>query len=64
MATDPDMLAFMVGIGIRRFSVEPRMIPFVQESIENLDVSACAAFSAHLLSLGRISDVKAALKKR
>lgn len=63
MATDPQMLKFMVGIGIRRFSVEPRMLPTMQQRIEQMDAAACAALATRLLSLGRISDVQAALQQ-
>lgn len=63
MATDHSMLAFMVGIGIRRFSVEPRMIPFMQENLERFDTRVCAAEALQLLRLGRISEVRAALQK-
>lgn len=61
MATDRKILPFLVGIGLRRFSVEPRMIPFMQRAIEELDAASCAAFAGQLLKLGRIADVRAAL---
>lgn len=62
MATDKKILPFLVGIGLRRFSVEPRMIPFMQRTLEELDAAACVTFAGQLLQLGRISDIRAALK--
>lgn len=62
MATDEKMLPFLLGIGLRRFSVEPRMLPALQERIEKLDASTCASFAGALLGMGRISEVRAALK--
>jgi len=63
MAADTKMLPFLIGIGIRRFSVESRMIPVVQKTINGLSVKACKEWSDKLLSMGRISDVEAAMKQ-
>ena len=64
MATDTNMLPFLVGIGIRQFSVESRMIPLVQQTLSSLNAEECASWADHLLSMGRISDVAAAMKNR
>lgn len=62
MATDARMLPFLLGIGIRRFSVESRSIPSVHETIESVEIGACEAMAKHLLTLGRIAEVDAALE--
>jgi len=56
------MLPFLVGIGIRRFSVEARAIPAVHETLSGLDTADCATLSNRLLVMGRIAEVEAALK--
>ena len=61
MATDANMLPFLLGIGIRRVSVESRQIPRVHKIIANLSMAEAAKKSAHLLTLGRISEVAAAM---
>jgi len=62
MAADLKMQPFLVGIGIRQFSVESRMIPVVQRALGGLDTKACKAWADKLLKMGRISDVEAAIK--
>lgn len=62
MAADRKMLPFLLGIGIRRFSVESRMIPTIHNVLNTLDTGACREFAERLLCLGRISEVEAALK--
>ncbi len=58
MATDPHMLPFLVGIGIRRLSVEPRQIPRVRQCIATQCLADVRAQALHLLTLGRISEVE------
>jgi len=62
MAANPKMIPFLLGIGIRRYSVESRLIPVVHKKLSGLDSKDCAAFADKLLSMGRISEVEAALK--
>jgi phosphotransferase system, enzyme I, PtsP len=62
MATDPKMLPFLVGIGLRRFSVESRTIPRIRETIAGLDTGETAAFAERVLRLGRITEVQEALQ--
>lgn len=62
MATDPKMLPFLIGIGLRRFSVESRTIPRIRETIAGLDVGETTAFAERILRMGRITDVREALQ--
>ena len=64
MAADPKLIPFLIGIGLKTFSVESRQIPRMQKFIGQLDSKACQTQAAHLLSLGRISEVAAALQDR
>ena len=62
LATDPDMLPFLIGIGLRNLSMDPAAIPRVQESIEAEDAGECAALAERLLGMSRGTDIEAALK--
>ncbi len=61
MASDPKILPFLLGIGIRRLSLEPRQIPRVYQQVTSLRVSDAHKEADHLLTLGRICDIEAAL---
>lgn len=62
MAADPKMIPFLIGIGIRSLSVEPRQIPRVQQVVLQQDAAAAEKHARHLLSLGRMRDVAQALE--
>ena len=64
MATSPDILPFLIGIGIHKISVESRQIPAVHKIISDLSISEAAAHATQLLSLGRVKQVNDALKAR
>lgn len=64
MATNPRMLPFLVGIGIRRLSIESRQIPRIHKALSSFSLADARSHAAHLLSLGRISEVAAALDER
>jgi len=58
VAGDTKMLPFLVGIGIRRFSLEAKEIPRVQQAIQAIDVNEAEAHAAEMLRLGRVSEVR------
>jgi phosphoenolpyruvate-protein kinase (PTS system EI component) len=62
MAADPKIIPFLIGIGLRSFSVESRQIPRMQKLISQLDSCVSKTHAEHLLSLGKISEVAAALQ--
>ena len=55
-------LPFLLGIGLRRFSVESRNIPRIRETLAGLDAAETAAFADRVLRLGRITEVREALQ--
>ncbi|HMP75313.1 MAG TPA: phosphoenolpyruvate--protein phosphotransferase [Kiritimatiellia bacterium] len=61
MAADPRMIPFLLGIGIRQLSVEPRQLPRVQQAVMATDAAAAARHATHVLSLGRVREVAKAL---
>jgi phosphotransferase system enzyme I (PtsP) len=64
MAADLKMQPFLLGIGIRQFSVESRLIPMVHQALSAMDTRACEALAERLLKMGRISEVEAAIKTK
>lgn len=60
-AADAHLIPFLIGIGLRKFSMDPRMIPSVQSSIKEIEVSEAEDLARHVLKLGRITDVGAYL---
>lgn len=63
MAANRKMIPFLLGIGIRRYSVESRMIPMVHQTLSTLDTKTCSEHALQLLRLGRISEVEAVLNQ-
>lgn len=62
MAADPKMIPFLLGIGVRTFSIEARQIPRVQKVVGALDLAETQKRATYLLGLGRVRDVAAALE--
>lgn len=61
LGADPSMLPFLLGIGLRVFSLDPMQIPAVQRRIAEIDLTRARAFATKLLGLGRISDIADAI---
>lgn len=61
MAADPKMIPFLVGIGLRSFSVEARQISRVQKLVGELRAADTRSLADRVLRLGRIRDVAAEL---
>ena len=62
MASDPKLIPFLLGIGLRQLSVEPRQIPRVQQVVRGLDAREATRHAQHVLSLGRVREVAKALE--
>ena len=58
-ASDPAMLRFMLGAGIRRFSFDPLKIPQLKQYISGISVSDCRNFTEEALSAGTIKEAEA-----
>jgi phosphotransferase system, enzyme I, PtsP len=61
IAADPNLIPFLLGIGIRKLSVDPRSIPEVQKIVQQTSLSEAKKTAETLLSLGRLKDVEAFL---
>jgi phosphotransferase system enzyme I (PtsP) len=61
MAHAAEALPFLVGIGLRRFSVDPHFLPDCQRVLQELTVTDAEAMAARLLQATTSSEVKAIL---
>lgn len=62
LATDSRLLPFLLGIGLRIFSVDSMTIPSVQRRIEQIDMDRARYQARKMLSFGRIEEVADFLK--
>jgi phosphotransferase system enzyme I (PtsP) len=56
MAHEPRFVAFLLGIGIRKFSLDARYLPRIQERIATVDLAEARAFAARLLQQSLVTD--------
>jgi phosphotransferase system enzyme I (PtsP) len=56
MAHDPRYIPFLIGIGVRKFSLDARYLPKIQEQIASLDIPAAGEFAGELLKLTSVSE--------
>jgi phosphotransferase system enzyme I (PtsP) len=63
MGHDETMIPFLLGIGLRRLSIDPQFIPMVHRRIAELSVDACREHARALLSAGRIEAVQHILSR-
>lgn len=54
-------IPFLLGIGIRTFSIDPQFLPEVQQQIMKMDLAEAKRHAASLLNMPSVSDVVAAL---
>ncbi len=63
-AADPDMLEFFIGLGIKTFSVDPRMIQFVRREISRMDSRQAKIFAEEVIKMGTVKEIEVHLAKR
>lgn len=61
MAHDPRFLPFLIGVGIREVSVDPKFLPVVQACIHGLNFSKTQALARDLLAQTTVSGTLALL---
>ena len=59
MGRDPKYLPFLLGVGMRTFSLEPQQIPNCRELVSRLDLGECEKHAARLLAFSSISEIEA-----
>lgn len=63
LATDATMLPFLLGIGLRQFSMDPTAIPAAQRRIEGIDSELARRQAERMLGMGRLDEVQAYLRE-
>lgn len=58
MANNDKYIPFLIGIGLRKLSIEPRRLPDIQKFINSLTISEAEKISLKLLSLSKISEIE------
>lgn len=64
MAHDPDFIPFLLGTGISTLSVDPKFLPRVQQTIQNLTMDQCRTYARNLLSQTTVKDALKVLGTR
>jgi phosphotransferase system, enzyme I, PtsP len=64
MAHETQYIPFLLGIGVRTFSVDPFYLLRTQQTIAATVLTDAEAFARSLLSKSRIKDIEALLKTR
>ncbi|TVR01027.1 MAG: phosphoenolpyruvate--protein phosphotransferase [Spirochaetaceae bacterium] len=62
-AGDEAMILFLLGIGMRTFSVEPRQLPRIKEMIPQLSIRDARTFARKLLTFDRIDQIERFLSR-
>ena len=57
MAHEEKYLPFLLGIGVRNLSMDPRFLPRIQQAISNIDITEAQMIAEKMLSKPRISDL-------
>ena len=50
MAHETEYIPFLIGIGLRNFSLDPKHLPFMQQKIASLSLSQAESYAKALLS--------------
>lgn len=61
LVTKPGMLPFLLGIGIRTFSVDPRYVPRLRRAVRAVRMNECVERAQAMLQIGRIDRMEAFL---
>jgi phosphotransferase system enzyme I (PtsP) len=57
IAADSIMIPFLLGAGIRKLSINPKMLPQVQKFIEGLSYRECQVHAEKLVQMGSVADI-------
>jgi phosphotransferase system enzyme I (PtsP) len=63
VAHQKDFVPFLIGIGIRRLSVDPQFLPVLQRSIRALSITRAEAYARQLLSASTFAQVEEVRKE-
>ena len=57
IAADNYMIPFLIGAGIRKLSVNPKLLPQVQNFIEGLSLRNCQVHAEKLVQMGSLAEI-------
>jgi phosphotransferase system enzyme I (PtsI) len=63
MASDPALLAVLIGLGLTEFSMTPRAIPAARHLVSSVHTSELRAAAHHVLQTGTIAEIEAYLDR-
>ncbi|MEI6891998.1 MAG: phosphoenolpyruvate--protein phosphotransferase [Pontiella sp.] len=61
LSADPRMLPFLLGVGLKKFSIESIHAPTVQRLVNSMELAEAKRMATCMLGFGRISEVEAFL---
>jgi len=64
MGHDEAMIPFLLGIGLRRMSLDPQYMPAVHARIAGLTIDACRQHTRELMAAGSIEAVQRILSRQ
>jgi len=64
LSTDPRMLPFLMGVGLKKFSIDMINAPTVQRLVQSYTLEEAEEIADSMLGFGRISEVEAFLEAR
>ena len=64
MGHEPEFIPFLIGVGLRTFSVDPHFLRSVQETIVNLSLSDASAYALALLAEPTLDGIQKLLKSQ
>jgi phosphoenolpyruvate-protein phosphotransferase (PTS system enzyme I) len=64
MASDPALLAVLIGLGLTEFSMTPAAIPAARHLVGSVHAGTLRAIARHALQLGTIQEIETYLEER
>jgi phosphotransferase system enzyme I (PtsP) len=59
VAHQKDFIPFLLGIGVKRLSVDPQFLPLIQNEIRKIPMERARAHARQLLSAATVSEMAA-----
>jgi phosphotransferase system enzyme I (PtsI) len=63
MAANPEAIPLLLGLGIRKLSISPNVIPLIKKIIRSLEISACKSFTERVIMLPTSLEIMEESKK-
>ena len=61
MAHEEKYTPFLLGIGVRNLSMDPRFLPRIQQAISNIDIAEAESIAENMLKISSISELTKSL---